>query len=160
MKNICEKVNEKFKQKINNKDKIILEKSNKESNNSKNLFSFLNIGNSIHSPSNEDLNYISKRNKKASNNNNLFLSPQKNIQFYNTNVTSRLSQFKKQIPINIKYLNRNKSYHYNNNKKNSRIIVSNLNPNSKNNTAYYLNNQGNDYNLNKEKSHNMSKKYL
>ena len=158
LKNICEKVNEKFKQKINNKDKIILEKSNKESNNSKNLFSFLNLGNSIHSPSNEELNYISKRNKKAlNNNNNLFLSPQKNIQFYNTNVTSRLSQFKKQIPINIKYLNRNKSYHYNNNKKNSRIIVSNLNPNSKNNTAYYLNNQGNDYNLNKEKSHNMSK---
>jgi hypothetical protein len=52
LKNICEKVNEKFKQKINNKDKIILEKSNKESNNSKNLFSFLNLGNSIHSPSN------------------------------------------------------------------------------------------------------------
>ena len=158
LKNICEKVNEKFKQKINNKDKIILEKSNKESNNSKNLFSFLNLGNSIHSPSNEELNYISKRNKKAlNNNNNLFLSPQKNIQFYNTNVTSRLSQFKKQIPINIKYLNRNKSYHYNNNKKNSRIIVSNLNPNSKNNTAYYLNNQGNEYNLNKEKSHNIAK---
>ena len=159
LKNLCKKVNEKFKQKVNNKDKIILEKSNKENNTSKNLFSFLNIGNTINSPSNEDLKYISKRNKKSANNTNLFLSPQKNIQFYNTNITSRLSQFKKQIPINIKYLNRNKSYHYNNSKKNNRIIVSNFNPNSKNNTCYFLNNKGNEYNLNKEKS-NTTKKLI
>ena len=155
IKKLCKKVNENFKNKINNKEKIILDKSNKD-NNSKNLFSILNLGNSLNSPSKEEMKYISKRNKKLSNNPNLFLSPQKN-KLYFTNITSRISQFKKQIPINIKYLNRNKSSHYNNNKKYSRIKSSKLNHSSKNSIQYYSNNRINDTNLYKGKSANINK---
>ena len=155
LKNLCKKVNEKFKKKINKNEKIIIEKS-KENNNSKNLFSILNLGNSLNTPSNEDIKYISKRNKRSSNKSNLFLSPQNN-KIYFTNITSRISQFKRQIPINIKYLNRNKSYHFNNNNKNSRIISSNLNINSKNSTCCYSNIPLNEFNLNKGKSANTTK---
>ena len=76
--NINKKVNENFKKKIDiNNEKIILEKSNKESTNSKNLFSVLNLGNSINTPVNNDNKNISKENKKSSNR-NLFLSPKTN----------------------------------------------------------------------------------
>ena len=157
LKNFCKKVNEKFKNKINNYEKIVLEKSDKDSNNSKNLFSILNLGSSINSPTNGDLKYISKRNKRFSNNSNLFLSPQKNNQFNFTNMTSKISQFKKQIPINIKYLNRNKSFHFNNNNKNNRIISNNFYLNTKNNTYHLSNNQRNELNANKGRSFNGTK---
>ena len=157
LKNICEKVNEKFKNKINKNENIIIEKSNKESNNSNNLFSILNLGNSINSPSKEDLKYISKRNKRSSNNTKLFLSPQKNNKINFTNITSRLSHFKKQIPINIKYLNRNKSIHFNNNSKNNRIASNNIYPNSKNNTHYFSNNQGKSFNTTKFRNNSIDK---
>ena len=72
-------------------------------------------------------------------------------------MTSKISQFKKQIPINIKYLNRNKSFHFNNNNKNNRIISNNFYLNTKNNTYHLSNNQRNELNANKGRSFNGTK---
>ena len=150
LKNLSKNAKEKFKKKIDHNMKIILEKSNKDSNGSKNLFSILNLN----SPLSADMNYFSKRNKKFSEKNNLFLSPQKNNKFNITNITSHFSQFKKQVPLDLKYLNRNKSYHNNNNKIISRIISKNFNPILKNRNYF---NKENEINLNKGRSVNMSK---
>ena len=147
LKNLGKNAKENFKKKIDQNIKCILEKSNKDSNCSKNLFSILNLN----SPLSADMKYFSKRNKKYSEKNNLFLSPQKNIKFNVTNITSNISQFKQQVPIDIKYLNRNKSYHNNNNQKISRIITNNIYPNLK--KGNYLN----EFNRNKRRSVNISK---
>ena len=146
--NINKKVNENFKKKIDiNNEKIILEKSNKESTNSKNLFSVLNLGNSINTPVNNDNKNISKENKKPSNR-NLFLSPKTNQLFY-TNINSKITQLKKHMPINIKYLNRNKSHIHENNKTNEQLLINKYLSNPKNNNGYNKNSQ---INLEKRKS--------
>ena len=150
LKKLCKQVNDKIKKKFNNCEKIFLEKSSKDNNynNSKNLLSVLNLGNSINSATNKNNKNISKENIKSSSGKNLFLSPQKNILFFPNNITSRISQFKKQTPINIKYLNRNKSSHHNK-RKNNQIILNKLSQNSKNTTYFLLNNKENEFNLNK-----------
>ena len=150
LKKLCKQVNEKIKKKnVSKNEKIFLEKSNKDNNNNnKNLLSVLNLGISINSPTNKNKKNISKENIKYVSNKNLFLSPQKNILFFPNNMSSRMSQFKKQTPINIKYLNRNKSSHHNKRKRNQ-IIFNKLNQNSKNSTCFVLNNKENEYNLNK-----------
>ena len=121
LNNIDKKVNEKMKKKINcSNEKVLLEKSNKENmSNSKNLFSVLNLGNSIKSKSNKNIKNISHEKKIASKTLDLFLSSRNNLQKNFSNITSRIYQFKNNIPINIKYLNRNKSC-YNNDKNNSK----------------------------------------
>ena len=147
--NINKKVNENFKKKIDiNNEKIILEKSNKESTNSKNLFSVLNLGNSINTPVNNDNKNISKENKKSSNR-NLFLSPKTNQLFY-TNINSKITQLKKHMPINIKYLNRNKSHIHENNKTNEQLLINKYLSNPKNNNNVY--NKNSQINLEKRKS--------
>ena len=151
LRKLCKQVNDKIKKKINSKsEKIFLEKTNKYNNynNSKNLLSVLNLGNSINSATNKNNKNISKEKLKSSSNKNLFLSPQKNILFFPNSITSRITQFKKQTPFNIKYLNRNKSSHHNKRKSNQ-TILNKLSQNLKNTTYFLLNNKENDYNLNK-----------
>ena len=143
LSNMHKKVNEKIKRKMeHNHEKILLEKSSKEnSNNSKNLFSLLNFGNSIKLKSNKNIKNISHENKISSKTIDLFLSSRtKNIHNF-INITSRINQLKKNMPINIKYLNKNKSS--NNNDKNNSI-------------GYNSSNQGNNE-LNFIKRRNNSK---
>jgi hypothetical protein len=134
LSNFYKKVDDKIKRKINHShEKIYLEKANKDNTNnkSKNLYSILNLGNSINSQSNENIKNISHENKITSKNNNLFLSPRYGVHHI-SNITSRISQFQNNIPINIKYLNRNKSCcndkNNNNNSKNSFGYISNIQP--------------------------------
>ena len=153
---IHKKVNEKMKKKINqNKEKILLEKSNKENmNNSKNLFSVLNLGNSIKSKSNKNIKNSSQENKASSKTLDLFLSFRNSHQNHFSKITSKINQFKNNIPINIKYLNRNKSCHNNNsiNRKNNNkyqnsklkqynhfLLVNKNNKNIKNKTYELIN---------------------
>ena len=134
LSNFYKKVDDKIKRKINHShEKIYLEKANKDNTNnkSKNLYSILNLGNSINSQSNKNIKNISHENKITSKNNNLFLSPRYGVHHI-SNITSRISQFQNNIPINIKYLNRNKSCcndkNNNNNSKNSFGYISNIQP--------------------------------
>ena len=98
LSNMHKKVNEKIKRKMeHNHEKILLEKSSKEnSNNSKNLFSLLNFGNSIKLKSNKNIKNVSHENKISSKTIDLFLSSRtKNIHNF-INITSRINNFSSQ----------------------------------------------------------------
>ena len=150
--NIEKKVNEKMKKKINqSNEKILLEKSNKENmNNSKNLFSVLNLGNSLKNKSNKKNKNIPHENKTASKTLDLFLSSRNNLQNHFSNITSRYNQFKNNLPINIKYLNPNKSCY--NNDKNSSIGYNSINQEKEKNKLNRKNN--NKYQNSKLKQYN------
>ena len=173
LNNIYKKMSDKIKKKENKNEKIKSEKLTKDINSGDNLLSKLNLYNSLNSPINKSKIKISKEYKKPSAktrnsnnilsnenkdkiNNKLYLSPQKN-KIYFTNITSRISEFKKYKPLPMKNSKRNKSHHLFNNKKNSEIIFNNVFPNSKNSTYFQNNNQFNEFNIKKEKSIHTSK---
>ena len=183
LSNICKKINENIKSKKNaNNGKVILEKSNnnniynnkdnKEKNTSK-LLNKLNIHNSLYSLSKKPNTKGSKKNSTNKNNNNntnntnnnnnyifqeglnknnIFLSPQASKNYF-INITSRISEFNKYKPLNIKNSKRNKSYRINNNininlNKNHLIKQNQANANNnKNQTFYPYNNQFMEHNF-------------
>ena len=169
LSNMCKKINENIKSKKNSKnEKVILEKSNnntnkkdnKEKNNSK-LLNKLNIHNSLYSLSKKTISKGSKKNSSNKNNNNnyiheninknnIFLSPQANKNYF-INITSRISEFNKYKPLNIKNSKRNKSYRINNNININKNNLIKHNPtfsnNFKNRTFYPYNNQFIEHNF-------------
>ena len=162
LKNICKDINDKIKTKILNKTGIS-DKQNKENNKNQNLIPKPKLPNLIKSPIHKKNNSKDKKdsfNEKkyekgkiktikennSKNEKNLLLSP--NTKKFNfTNLTSRISEFKKFKPINIKDTKRNKSYHLNNNKNNDQMVSYNKSPNSNNNISFPHNNQKIEMNL-------------
>ena len=189
--NICKKINENIKNKKNPKnEKILLEKSNNTNNNKENknknnskLLNKLNIHNSLFSLSKKTNTKGSKKNSSNKNNNNnanvtnnknnfqedanknIFLSPQASKNYF-INITSRISEFNKYKPLNIKNSKRNKSYRISNNininlNKQHFMKQNQINVNIfKNKTFYPYNNQFIEHNFKnksittKNKNHN------
>jgi len=155
LNNLCKDMNVKIKNKILEK-KGILDKPNEENNKNQNLTAKPKLPNIIKAP----ILKINSREKKDSfnekkyekakiktikennskNEKNLLLSPNKK-KFNFTNLTSRISEFKKFRPINIKNTKRNKSYNLNNNKNTEQIVPYNKSPNPNNNISFPHNNQ-------------------
>lgn len=162
LKNICKDINDKIKTKILNKTGIS-DKPNKENNKIQNLIPKPKLPNLIKFPIHKKNNskdekdsFNEKKYEKgkiktikennSKNEKNLLLSP--NTKKFNfTNLTSRISEFKKFKPINIKDTKRNKSYHLNNNKNNDQMVSYNKSPNSNNNISFPHNNQKIEMNL-------------
>ena len=178
LSNICKKINESIKSKKIKNDKIILEKcSNNNHNHNHNikdnyykLLNKLNIHNSLYSLSKKNIindnnnNYVNNKSNSHNDNenkNNVFLSPQARKHYF-TNITSRISEFNKNRPTNIKNSKRNKSYRINksNNKKNHFIYQNPVmtNNTSKNHTHYPYTNQYIEYNINNLKNISITSK--
>ena len=179
--NICKKINESIKNKniknqknveksINNKDYNRISKDNKDNINNSKLLYKLNIKNSLYSLSKKNIinenkkmsNFKNNNNNIINNTNNIFLSPQTSKHYF-TNITSRISEFNKYKPMNIKSSKRNKSYRINNNKKNhihqTPLITNNNINNKKQNYTYYpYSNQLLEYNLKNLKNISTNKK--
>ena len=173
LNNICTKINENIKNKKNSKnekalfekqDNINNHKDNKEKNNHSKLLNKLNIHNSLFSLTRKTQIKVNKknsnnkhmRNNYDNNKNNIFLSPQASKNYFK-NITSRISEFNKYKPMNLKNSKRNKSYRLHNNyfyknqliKNNPTMVINN----SKN--YIYYNNQFLDINL---KNHSATSK--
>ena len=152
--------------KDNNNNTIQKNKENREGNYYK-LLHKLNIHNSLYSLSKKNIinNENNNNNKntvsKNENKNNVFLSPQARKHYF-TNITSRISEFNKNKPTNMKNTKRNKSYRINNSthKKNHLIYQNPIitNNNSKNYSHYPYTNQFLDYNINNLKNISITNK--
>ena len=157
LNNSCKQNNDLIKNKLLNK-KEDLDKSNKENSNFQNLisktkFSYktntqLNRNNYNNNNNNENQEKIKIKKveieKKELNKINLILSP-KHMKFNFANLTSRNTEFKKLKPINMKSTKKNKSYHFNNNKKHNQIISRNISQNSNNCISFPYPNKNNDF---------------
>ena len=175
LSNTCKKINDSIKSKKNMKnEKIVLDKNNNNKENNGNYYKLLNklnIHNSLYSISkkniiNDNNQNINNKNiiNENDNKNNVFLSPQARKHYF-TNITSRISEFNKNKPTNIKNSKRNKSYRINNNIKknhvmhqNPTITNNNRNNHSKNHTHYPYSNQYIEYNLNNIKNISITSK--